>query len=155
MEDQTEQVSGFMSQVSGANVQFGPGFAGMVTAEGALTMERAGALVVRAGENMEMSYGGATALVAGGDMHVEQGGGQVLVVGGDLDIHTGGAQFAIAGGEVNATHSTLGLVFARQVTVSEDSKVLFNTPQAVVFGLAFGAAYALMNRLFFRRRRRR
>ena len=144
---------GCAQEVTGQNVEFGPGVALSVSAEENMTVTRAGAVVVRAGEDMEFMNGGAAAFIAGGDMEVMNGGGQIFVAGGDVEITNGGAQYLIAGGEVTANKTFIAVAISDKLTLNEGSRVLLDTPRAIAFGAAFGAMFALFSMVFRRRRK--
>jgi hypothetical protein len=161
-----EQASGFAQSVSGEQVQFGPGFAVTVQGGQDVSMSQAGALGVVAGQNMDLSYGGGVVQVAGGDMKITNGGSQMMVVGGDLDVTNGGAQVILAGGDVAVTNGGgvllagqqvtaqkgfFGIAITPQLNLSDDSRVLLDTPRAAIFGLAFGAVFGLLSLLFRRK----
>ena len=163
MDDQPEvtiepndvKAQGFAQEVVGDNIEFGPGLALSVTADGSVTLERAAAVMVRGEEDIAITNSGAGAIVAGGDVELMNGGSQVLVAGGDVQITNGGAQYVIAGDSVTATKSFIAVAITDEITLSEDSKVLLDTPRAIAFGVAFGAVFAFISILFGGKRRRK
>ena len=154
IESNDVKAQGFAQQVVGDNVQFGPGVALTVSAEGNISLERAAAVTVRAEEDASLTNGGAAAIVAGGDMEVINGGAQVLVAGGDVQISNGGAQYVIAGDSVTASKAFIGIAITDKLNLSEDSRVLLYTPRAIAFGAAFGVFFGFIS-LVFRGRRRK
>ncbi len=146
---------GFAQSVSGENVQFGPGLALEVTAKGNVALDRSGAGLARAEEDLTVTNGGAGAMIAGGDMTVTNGGGQVLIAGGDVQLTNGGAQTIIAGDSVTATKTFIGIAITDQINLSEDSKVLLDTPRAIAFGAAFGVVFGLLSLLSRGKKRRK
>jgi hypothetical protein len=54
------------------------------------------------------------------------------------------AQVVVSQQQVTARQSLIGMVLARQVTLEEGSRVLLNTPQAIAFGAAVGAAFGVV-----------
>jgi len=48
------------------------------------------------------------------------------------------------GGEMTAHKSFIGVAVTNQLNLSEDSKILLDKPQALLFGAAFGAVFALV-----------
>ncbi len=131
-------------QVKGENVQFGPGFAGAVSANQDLTMERAGAMVIAAGHNMNLSFGGATAIAVGANAEITNGGAMVMPVGANCEITNGGALLMPAS-NVTARNSVFGVVISGQTNLDESSRVLLDTKQAAAFGAAFGLVFALLS----------
>jgi hypothetical protein len=150
------------------NMQFGPGFAGVVTAGNNLNFERAGGVIISAGQNMELSFGGGLMINAGGDMDITNGGAWVINTGGNSTIHNGGAWLVNIGGNADVTNgggvvlaakqatarnSKIGVLISGQANLEEGSqaKVVLNQKQALFFGAAFGAVFGLLS-LIFRRR---
>lgn len=140
------QERGVAKAIIGNHIEFGPGLVGTVTAQQSVEISRAAAGVVQ-GNTVEMENGGAGALVAGGNMEVTNGGAQVIVAGGGLQLTNGGAQMVVAGGNVTAHKSILGVVISSNTTLTEGSKVILNTPQAIAFGAAAGVLFGLFNLL--------
>lgn len=153
------------TEVSADNVQFGPGFAVTVNANQDARMERAGAMLINAGRNVEISYGGATAINAGGSAEVSFGGAMVMNVGGNVEISNGGAwalnaaknadlsnsvSLITLSPKVSAQHSTVGVLLSAKSELSEDTKVILNTPQVLALGAAAGAVFFLLRWLFRR-----
>jgi hypothetical protein len=149
-----------------ALVQFETGFTLSATAQQNLSMSKAGGFLVRAENNLEMinsgagvivsgkdlivKNGGAGAIVSGGDFTLENGGAQTIVVGGDMEITNGGATLVIPGGDLTVKKSIVGVALAKEVNVSEDSRVVLDTPRALIFGAAFGGVFALVRWLLKR-----
>lgn len=129
-----EKAVQFTQSVSGEQVQFGPGFAVTVQGEQNVSMANAGALSVVAGGNMEVTNGGAQVIITGGDISVTNGGGLLLV-----------------GQQASAKKGFFGIAITSQMTLSEDSRVLLDTPRAAIFGAAFGAVFGLVCLLFRRK----
>jgi hypothetical protein len=157
---------GVAAQVSGAQVIFGPGLAGRVSAERNLEMDRASAFAVAAGADLAANRAGAQVWVAGRDASLANGVAQVVVVGRDLQLDNsaagvikagGGANLAYslaglaAGEQVAVENSRVGVVLARRVVIGEGSQVLVSTRQAAAFGAAFGLVLAVLSWLFRRR----
>jgi hypothetical protein len=143
-DDKIVESSGFARELSGDEVHFGPGLVGMVSSKGELSIDRAAAIVVNTGQNLDVSRGGALMMVSGGSAHIEYGGAETMVIGGDTDIKNGGALVMIAGKNVTISHGGAGIVISGQVTLTEGSRVLLSTNQALAFGAALGAVYALV-----------
>ncbi len=161
-----EQVSGIAGEITGQNVTFGPGLAGVIRAEQDVSLARGGAMVVAAGKDVEMSGGGAGLLASGRDLEIQNGGAWVAVIGKDGQISNGGAIFLNVGGSLDITNGggvvavarqasiqngAVGLLFTGQANLGENSKVILNTPQALALGAAFGTVFAVLSWLLRRR----
>jgi hypothetical protein len=136
---------GFIRELSGNEVHFGPGLAGMVSSKGELSIDRAGAIVATTGQDLDVSRGGALVMVTGGSAHIENGGAETMVIGGDTDIKNGGALVMVAGKNVTISQGGAGILLSSQVTLMEGSRVLLSTNQALAFGAALGAVCALVS----------
>lgn len=132
--------------------QFGQNLAGTVSAEQDLSMSRSAALLVKSGRDLNVSYAGAAAMVAGGNSTITNGGSQLMVVGGNVDLTNGGAQTMIVGGNATFKKSLVFAVISKQVSFEDGSRVLLNTQQALLCGLAMGAVMGLMSLMRHRRR---
>lgn len=133
-----------------AHEGFGPGFAPQINAKGNLVIEQSGALLMQAGLNLDLNQGGAAVLVAGQDMTIRESGGQVLVAGRDVELTNGGSGVLVVGRDMVVHQGVLGIAIARQVTLDEGSKVLMTQPQAIAFGAALGAVFAVVSWLLKR-----
>ena len=145
LENNIVEGNGFARELSGNDVHFGPGAAGMVSSKGDMSIDRAVAVVAKTGQNLEVRNGGAWVMVAGGSMHIENGGAEYMVIGGETEIKNGGALLMVAGKNVNINQGGAGILLSRQVTLTEGSRVLLNTPQALAFGAALGLVIALVS----------
>src|SRR3954454_3710643 len=113
------------------------GFAPAITAQGNMTVEGGGALAFVAGGDLKLEAGGGAALIAGGDMTVNQGGGQVLISGGTMSIKEGGGGIILTG-DATVNGGFVGFLLSGSAELGEGTRVLFNTPQSLAFGAAFG-----------------
>jgi hypothetical protein len=92
-------------------------------------------------------------VISAGSVGVHQGGAMVMVVDGDASIDQGGAQVVVAGtvgvdqggvgilvtDEANLARSWVGVMAARNATLSDDSRVIIDTRSALIIGgLLFG-----------------
>jgi hypothetical protein len=158
MEQQNEETSccgssggcGCAKEINAENLQFGPGCAGKVFVKGNLEMTQSAALMVQTENNVEVAYGGAGAIIAGKDAVVSYGGAETIIVGGNLEANYSGALLNITGGNVQATNSFFGIVISDKLQLGEGSQVLLNTQQAIAFGAAVGAVFALVRWLLKR-----
>jgi hypothetical protein len=92
-------------------------------------------------------------MVAGRDASLQAGYASVVVAGGDVEISQAGAEVMVVGGKVTAENTFIGMVIADQVELGEGSRVLLNTPQAIAFGAALGAAFGAVSLLLRRKRK--
>jgi hypothetical protein len=151
LENNVEESNGFARELSGNDVHFGPGAAGMVSSKGDMSIDRAVAGIAKADQNLEVKNGGAWVMVAGGSAHIENGGSEYMVIGGETEIKNGGALLMIAGKNITINQGGAGILLSRQVTLTEGSRVLLNTPQALAFGAALGLVFALVSWLLKKR----
>lgn len=164
--DAPEDVTTVADEISGENVQMGSGFAGKISAEQDVNMTQSGALMISAGQNLDLSYGGGMMINAGHDMDMVNGGGWMVNVGGNADITNGGGLIMNVGGNANITNGGalavssqqvgvqkgyVGVILSRQTNLDDSSKVLLDTKQAVAFGAAMGAVFALLSWLLRRK----
>ena len=143
---ETVKASGGAREVSGAQVEFGPGCAGIVRAGGNATVSKAGALAILGGQDVTIEKAGALMMASGKDMTMANGGTQLAIVGGKMTLTNGGLETALVGGSLEANHSFVGIALSPKTVMGEGSRLLLNLPLAIAFGLAFGAAYALIRR---------
>ena len=154
-EEKVVKAYGYATQVSGNQVQFGPGFAEKVTAGESLVLSRAGAVVARSEKDMEVTVSGAGACVAGGNMKAANVVTQAMVAGGSAELDNSLVQMVVVGGGVTANHNLIGFLISNQTTLGEGNRVIFNTPQAVAFGAALGIVFALTSWLLPKKRKGR
>ncbi len=153
-------------EVSGQEIVFGPGLAGTVTAQENVSISKGGALVISAGKDASLVDGGAFALPVGGDLTLVNGGAMIMPVGGNAEIVNGGGWLMPVGGnldmanggamvmmtnEASVKNSFVGVLLSSDTKLDEGSRVLLDTKQAIAFGAAFGAVFALLS-LVFRRK---
>ena len=98
----------FVEQISAEQVEFGPGFAGQINAT-QVKMQEAGALVIKAEQDVEVAFGGALAIAAGRDIKVNSGGMLACVAGRDLQLSDGISAVSTVGGRMEMKDS-LGLM---------------------------------------------
>jgi hypothetical protein len=109
---------------------------------------QAAAGLVAAQGNLTITNGGCGPVVANGGVTITNGGCGPMIANGDVSIQNGGTQAVIAAGGVRIGPKALaGFVLSPQVTVEEGSRVLFGTRQALAFGAAAGVVCALLSRL--------
>jgi uncharacterized protein (DUF2345 family) len=145
-----EEAGGFASQISGENVTFGPGFAGVVAANQDVSMSNSGAFGIAAGHDMQLSDGGGFAIAVGNDLDLMNGGAFVLNVGGNLEVTNGGGLVSV-GNQMTAQNSFFGVLISNQTTLESGSKVLLDTKQALALGGALGVFFALLSWLLRRK----
>jgi hypothetical protein len=152
LEDEDLERGQFTKEVNGENIQLESSFAVSANAQGNLDLSNSFAVLARAEGEAHIQDSGAMTIVAGGDIQVTNGGAQIMVAGGDGQLSNGGAQIIVVGGEMTAQQTFVGLAITDKLNLSEDSKVLLDKPQALLFGAAFGAVFALVSWLLRRRR---
>jgi hypothetical protein len=106
--------------------------AGLVAAQGNLSIEQGGCGPVLANGAVSIRYGGCGPMIANGDVSIEYGGTQAIIA---------------AGGATIGARGLVGLVVSPRVTVEDGGRVLFGTRQALAFGAAAGVVCALLSRL--------
>lgn len=139
-------------EVIGENIQFDNGLACSVTAQEDLSAKNSLVFMARAEGNMEIKGSGGMTMVAGKDMQITNGGAQVMVAGAGIELVNSGAQLMVAGGEIKVQKGFVGVAVTNQLSLSEDSKVLLDKPQAILFGAAFGAVFGLVSFLLRKRK---
>lgn len=93
-------------------------------------------------------------VVAGNDLKISDSVGGAFVAGNDLQLEDSGSLVAVVGGDTNAKDSIIGLLVASGDTnLDGDSKVLMTSQQALIFGAAAGAVFAILSLLFGRARK--
>lgn len=111
-----------------------------------LTMAAAG--LVAANGNLSIENGGCGPVLANGDVAIHNGGCGPMIAGGDVTIRNGGTQGIIAaGGATVGPRGFVGAVLSPNVTVEEGGRVLLGTRAAIAFGAAAGLVFALLSRI--------
>ena len=141
-----------VQEITGENIRLENSLSVNATAQHDLGARNSMVFVARSGNNMEVRDSGSMAMVSGANMQVTNGGAQVIVAGGGMELTNGGGQIMVAGGEITATKAFVGMAITNQLNLSEDSKVLLDKPQAILFGAAFGAVFGLVSFLLRKRR---
>ena len=152
LEDENLERGQFTKEVIGENIQLESSFTVSANAQGNLDLSNSFAVIARAEGEAHVQDSGAMTMVAGGNMQLTNGGAQILVAGGDGQISNGGAQIVVVGGDMTAHQTFVGVAITNQLNMSEDSKVLLDKPQAMLFGAALGAVFALVSWLLRRKR---
>lgn len=124
------------------------GFFPLVTGEH-VAVTQAGAMITASKGDFALTQGGAMVAAVGGDLKIRQSGVQFAAVKGDVSISQGGAATVFAPSVV-AKRSYIGFAMARDIELSEGSKILFGPKEAAVFGAAFGLMAAGVRRLLRR-----
>ena len=111
-------------------------------------LRQSAAGLVAAQGNLSITNGGCGPVVANGGVRITNGGCGPMIANGDVSIENGGTQAVIAAGGVRIGPKALaGFILSPHVTVEEGSRVLFGTPQALAFGAAAGIVCAVLSRL--------
>jgi len=93
--------------------------------------------------------------VAGNDISLVESAAIAAVAGGNTSMKESGVVVAVVGGDTHLDESAIGLlVSGGEVHLGEGSRILMTTQQALVFGLAAGAALGLFNLLFGKKRKK-
>lgn len=96
--------------------------------------------------------GGAAVIVADGDVSIDQGAAQVIVAR-TVGIEQGGVGTLVAG-EATLAHSWVGMMAARNATLSEDSHVIIEGRSVIIVAAALlGGLAAVACAIFFGGRR--
>jgi hypothetical protein len=118
-----------------------------------LTQAMAG--LVAADGNLSILNGGCGPVLANGGVTIRNGGCGPLIANGDVSIQQGGTQSIMAAGAATVGPSAwVGLVVSPKVTVEDGGRVLMSTRQAAAFGAVAGAVAGLLS-LAVRARRAR
>jgi hypothetical protein len=90
-----------------------------------------------AANSVGVHQGGAAVMVVDGDVSIDQGAAQVIVAQ-TAGVEQGGVGVLVTG-EATLARSWVGVMAARNATVSEDSRVIIDTRSALIIGgLLFG-----------------
>lgn len=130
----------------GERVVFKNGLAGIVASRDRAELQSGGAIVVAAGGDLHLTSGGGAIIAAGGNTSVTAGGGQILVSGGEMRIKNGGGALLIAG-RAKVENAVIGILLSGSTSPGANTRVLLNTSQAAVLGVALGLTFALANPL--------
>jgi len=87
--------------------------------------------------------GGTMAVVSGGETQIRAGGAPIIVSGDDIAIEKGGGALLIAR-KIDVEDRGFAGVALGRVKVKDGGTVIISTLPAIVLGLAFGAAFALI-----------
>lgn len=149
--EQANPETGMTGQAVGNEETYGPGMAATVSAEGDLVMDKCLAGRVSSGGAMEITNSLGGAMVAGANLKVENGLAQAMVAGGNADLADTCSLVTVAGGNITASNSVLGVVVTDNIVLQDQSRILLDRPRAIVFGAAFGVAFAIMTWMLRRR----
>jgi hypothetical protein len=92
----------------------------------------ASAIGMLSANSVGLHQGYASLMVVDGDVSVDQGGAQVIVAR-TVGIEQCGVGTLVAG-EANVAHSWVGLMAARNATLSDDSRVIVDARTAIIIG---------------------
>lgn len=111
-------------------------------------LTRAAAGLVAAEGNVSILNGACGPVVANGGVTIRNGGCGPMIANGDVSIENGGTQSVIAaGGATIGPKAFVAFVVSPKVTVEEGGKVLLGTRQALAFGAVCGLVCALVSRV--------
>jgi len=97
-------------------------------------------LVSRGDATFRQAY--ASAFIAGGDIAVSQGGAP-LIVGKKVTIDSGGGAVLLAG-KARVSRGWIGLLFAKDAEISDDSRVVLTTRGALIVAAALLGGFGLI-----------
>jgi hypothetical protein len=107
--------------------------------------------LVAAQGHLSIQNGGCGPVLANGGVTIRNGGCGPLIANGDVSIENGGTQTVLAAGSATIGPRALaGIVVSPRVSVGEGGRVLVSSQQALGFGAAAGVAFALVSRLLRR-----
>jgi hypothetical protein len=152
--DIAEISSSAVMRVSAEEAAIASSAVGLVTAQGDVTMQAAAAAVIIASGDVTLDKGGANAVIAGHDIAIERGVGSTFIAGNDIRINQGGGGLFVAS-KIKVKRGFVGVLLAREATVSEDSRVILDRTSAAWFGGLLGAVLVLGFGVLFGARRRR
>lgn len=144
--------TGLVENVTGKDVVFGMGIAKTISAQGNSRVSDSLVYRIDSGGKMEVKNVAASVLVSGKDMTVKNVFGPVLVAGGDAYVSQGRLRVAVVANNLNASGSTIGVAIVSHGIIGDNNRILFDQPQAILFGAAFGAVFALISWLLWRER---
>jgi acyl CoA:acetate/3-ketoacid CoA transferase len=123
-----------------------------VQASGNVTATASAFGSVQAGGDISVTAGGGVLMAAQGNMTVNQGGGQVMLANGNMDINQGGGLAMIAQ-QATVRQGIVGVILSPNVTLEPGTRVLINTPQAIMIGTIAGVILSLFRLILPRGRR--
>lgn len=124
--------------------------AGYVSAKGDAQVNISAAGIIAAGRDIRLAECLGQVIASGFDLHMEDSAALLVKPGKNATLnHAGSVVFV--GQQANVRNSRIGLALARELHLTEGSRVLFSTPQALAFGAAFGAVCAILGWLLHRR----
>ena len=117
--------------------------------EVSLTGSAAG--LVAANGDLSILNGGCGPVLTGGSLTIRNGGCGPVIARGDASIENGGTQAILAaGGATIGRHAFVGIVASPKVTIEEGGRVLLDRPLAIAVGAGIGLGVVLLSRLMRR-----
>jgi hypothetical protein len=123
--------SKLVGSVRGRDVTITTAAAGIVAADGAVSVHNGGCGPVFAKGGMTLTNGGCGPVVASGDVSITNGGTQSILA---------------AGGATIGPRAFVGFVVSPAVTVEDGGRVLFGLREAAVFGAIAGILFGILSR---------
>jgi len=114
----------------------------LTQADGDVNISLSASPIVYAKGNATFRQAYASAFVSGGDVSISQGGAPVIV-GREITIDSGGGAALIAG-EATVRHGFIGLLFARNADVAEDTKVFLDTRGALILAAVLLGGFGIV-----------
>lgn len=104
--------------------------------------------LVAANGNLSIINGGCGPVLTGGSLTIRNGGCGPVIARGDASIENGGTQAILAaGGATIGKHAFVGVVASPKVTIEEGGRVLLRSPMAIAVGAGIGFGVVLLSRL--------
>jgi hypothetical protein len=151
---ETQTARGCVERIDADQVTFGPGLAGVITAGQDCVVHQTIAGNIRAIQGAQIEQSLSAAMVAGAGLEIKDSLAQVMVAGENMDLDDSGALISVAGGNITVHGGLVGVAITDNLHLHDDSRVLLNTRQAILFGAAFGVLFGLVSHLLPRRRHR-
>ncbi len=143
LENRNETQAAALEKPNAGQVIYRSGFSFGVATGGDVTLDRVASLGVAAGGDVRFRDGVALNIKARRDLELTDSAAGLLAVQGNAEV-TGSAALVMAANEVAARGGLVGVLVSRQAHLGEGTRVLLSIRQALAFGAAFGAVFALL-----------
>lgn len=138
--------------IQASNVTVEKSGIGLVFTEENASLRVVGGVIQGAGNAMRVNGGAAILQGAGNELRVNGSAAVIQGAGKTLQVNSGVALLqGAASTQVN--QGCIGVVICGKATITDGGRVLLTTSQAIVLGVSFGLAFALMNRWLRRKSR--
>ncbi len=109
-------------------------------------------VTVNAPNDAKVDSSMAVVIAVGRDAQIDSSLANVVPVGRDLSMSDSVGGIMPVGNKAELHGSSVGVLISNNIELSEDSKVLLTTPQAIALGAALGSAFAMVTFLLRRMR---